>query len=152
MITEKQITDLILPELNETEMFLVEIKVKAGNKIAVFVDSDKSVTIKDCVKLSRFIESNLDREVEDFELSVSSAGLDQPLKIKKQYIKNIGKEVEVITSDGKSIDGIIVEVNEEFFVIEKKTKAKKSKKEEATETKIEIKFNEIKQTKLIINF
>ena len=95
MIKRTYIQSLVLEHLQDTDKFLVQVMVKPANKILVFIDSDTNVTIADCVSLSRFIESKLDRETEDFELSVSSSGLDQPLLILRQYIKNLNKLVEV---------------------------------------------------------
>ncbi|NCF75542.1 MAG: hypothetical protein GWO87_03600 [Xanthomonadaceae bacterium] len=94
MIEKKKIKNLVDEKLQNTEKFLVDIKIKSGNKILVFLDSDKSITIKDCADINRYIISKLDKEKEDFELRVSSAGLDKPFKLLRQYKKNIGKEVE----------------------------------------------------------
>ena len=81
MIQQQVIIDLVNKATQGTELFLVEAKVTPANKILVFLDSEKGVTIDDCSKISRYIESNLNRDVEDFELNVSSFGLNQPLKL-----------------------------------------------------------------------
>lgn len=113
-----------------------------------------SVSIEDCVSISRNIEHNLDREAEDFSLQVSSAGLDQPLRVYKQYIKNIGRPVKVKMPDKGSFEGTIVSADEIGFTIETKEKRTiegRKKKEWVTE-KLPFKYNEIKETKLIITF
>ena len=100
MITAKQITEIVNENLEGSELFLVDVKIRPGNNISVFIDSDTNVSIGDCAALSRFIESKLDRETEDFELEVSSAGLDEPIKLHRQYLKHIGSDLKITTLDG----------------------------------------------------
>ena len=78
MITDKLIREWIEEHLSGTDRFLVDLTIKSGNRILVFIDSDTSVLIEHCISLSKFIESHLDRDIEDFELNVSSSGLDHP--------------------------------------------------------------------------
>lgn len=151
MITEGQIKKLIEEKLEELNLFLVEIKIRPGNNIMVFIDGEKGVTIKECVKVSRQIEFNLDREVEDFELQVSSAGLDQPYKVLKQYIKNIGREVSLVTKEGVKYIGKLVSANNDFVEISiEPTKKEIKEKKEAQIFKIV--FDQIKETKSVISF
>lgn len=146
MIKRTYIQSLVLEHLQDTDKFLVQVMVKPANKILVFIDSDTNVTIADCVSLSRFIESKLDRETEDFELSVSSSGLDQPLLILRQYIKNLNKLVEVKYSDTEKAEGILLEATSESIKIQtSKTKKKPSEI-------ITIPFSEILETKIKIVF
>jgi ribosome maturation factor RimP len=154
MITAVQIRELIESFIADTELYLVDVHVGQGNVISVFLDSDKGVGIDDCVKVSRHIESNFDREVEDFELQVASAGLDLPFKIKKQYIKNIGREIEVITRDGQKRKGTLTEVNEEFIVLVTKEKQliEGKKKKEIVDINHQLPFEQIKSSKIIIKF
>lgn len=151
MITEGQIKKLIDEKLDELGLFLVEIKIKPGNNIMVFIDGDKDVTIKECVKISRQIESNLDRETEDFELQVSSAGLDQPYKVIKQYVKNIGKEVTIVTKEGEKYTGKLASANEEYveIIVAPTKKELKEKKENQV---FKFKIENIKETKSVISF
>ena len=123
MISKEQIEALALNALTD-EYFIVDISVKKGNVIEVTLDGDQGVSIQKCVDVSRSIESNLDREIEDFELSVSSAGLGKPFKVKRQYIKNIGNEVEVLSGEGKPLAGTIAAVDDEGIDLETKTKEK----------------------------
>lgn len=147
MITVKQISDLVNEKLRDTELFLVETLIRSGNRIAVFLDSDTHVGIGDCAEINRFIESNLDRETEDFELVVSSAGLDQPLKMHRQYLKNIGNEMEIVTKDEKSITATLLGVSEkEITLLIPENKKKKTPEQETL-----VAFKDIKEAKLIIN-
>ena len=93
MITKDQVTQLANEALENTDRFVVDITVSKSNVIFVYIDADTSVTIDHCVELSRFIEGRLDREVEDYELSVSSAGIDYPLLNNRQFKKYIEKEI-----------------------------------------------------------
>lgn len=154
MITKEQILSLIDEKLKDEELFLVDLEILPGNVINIELDGYDGVTIKDCVDFSRQIEHNLDREEEDFELHVSSPGLDQPLRVFQQYEKNIGREVKVIPNEGKVVKGELVEVDEEKITIEYSFKQKiegKKKKETITEQEI-IPFVNIKETTIIISF
>jgi ribosome maturation factor RimP len=154
MITTEQINNLITDKLNEKECFVVELEIREGNNILLEVDSLKGVSIQDCIDLSRAIEHNLDREEEDFELHVSSAGLDKPLRVKEQYVKNIGRKVKVVTIEGSKIEGELKEVEEEAIVVEYSYKERiegKKKKQKITKQE-KILFNNIKETTIIISF
>ncbi len=137
-----------------TELFLVSVEVKPGNTIVVEIDSDHSVSIDDCIALNKFIESKLDRDSEDFELEVGSAGISQPFKILRQYQKNIGNEVEVLTKSGKKLQGILKDANPENMVltIEKKEKPEGSKRKITVEEDLTFAYEEIKYTKYLIRF
>ena len=87
------------------------------NRIFVDIDGDNGVTIDDCIELSRAIEGNLDRDSEDFELNVSSAGADQPLKLTRQYRKNVGRDLEVVTFDGEKVTGTLEDASDDGIVI-----------------------------------
>ena len=149
MINPEKIKQLIEQKIQGTDVFLVEVKISGSNDIVVFLDSDNKISIEDCKSVSRFIESNLDREVEDFSLQVSSAGLDRPLKLQRQYLKNIGQEVKVTKNDGVEETGILLAVEDDGIAIENE-KLSKKKKDNLKEI-IKINFEEIKETKLIIS-
>lgn len=154
MITESQVKKLVAEKIEGSETFIVEISVKPGNKITILVDNDKGLSIKDCVSISRHVESSLDRETEDFELQVSSPGLDQPFKNIRQYKKHIGKQVSVITSDGKKITGLLKAANDEGIEIEEhskeKVEGKKSKQLVVRNTQLA--YDKIKETRILITF
>lgn len=151
MISKELITKLVIEAIQDKEgYFLVEVKVSATNSIKVFLDADKAVSIKDCIAVSRHIEKNLDRDSEDFELEVSSPGMDQPFKVFRQYLKNLGRKVKVIEKDGKETEGILKEASEEGITIQKEPTKKKNETEE--NLLVHINFNLIKETKKIITF
>ncbi|NJM16188.1 MAG: ribosome assembly cofactor RimP [Bacteroidales bacterium] len=102
---QKQVVESLLNtcELEGKEFFVVDCKVSTDNKIQVIVDSVMGITIDDCIAISRHVEFNLDRETEDFELTVSSAGANSPLKAIKQYTKNIGRELEIARRETKPV-------------------------------------------------
>ncbi len=154
MINHNTVRQLAEEHLAGTDLFLVDITINAKNKIAVYVDRMGHVAIKDCVSLSRHIESNLDREAEDFELEVSSPGLDKPFKVIQQYEKNIGKAVEVVLKDGRKIEGTLTEASAERIVLEqhliKKVEGKKTKQK--TTEQHPFAFADIKETYIVISF
>jgi ribosome maturation factor RimP len=150
MISVETIKDLIYEELVLNDLFVVDVVVNPGNKIVVLIDSIKGVTIEECIKISRFVEKNLDREKEDYELEVSSPGLDRPLRIPKQYEKNTGRILGVVKTDGIKITGKLIRVSEEAIYIEtvliKRDQKTRKKNTELMITKIS--FNEIKTAKV----
>jgi ribosome maturation factor RimP len=146
MISEQLIKELTNTHLEGTDRFVVSIAVRSDNRIRVFIDSDTHVLIEHCIGLSKFIESQLDRDIEDFELNVSSSGLDQPYKLPRQYIKNIGREVSVLLKDNNKINGTLIAADNDSFSIKEITKAKKI----ITETTHSFQYSDIKETKEII--
>ncbi|MFA4851756.1 MAG: ribosome assembly cofactor RimP [Bacteroidales bacterium] len=151
MIPKEHIRTLAEQQIAGTDKFIVDVKVGQGNKIRVFMDADSSITINDCMQLSRFVESQLDRETEDFELEVSSAGLDFPLLLVRQYRKNIGNEVKVITKDGIVKKGVITEVLENGFTITETVINKINKKKEIAKVTSTLAFEYVKETMLVVN-
>jgi ribosome maturation factor RimP len=149
MIEKAKIVELANECLQATDKYVVDLQVKTGNIISIVLDGDTSLNIVDCIQLSKFIESKLDREIEDFDLKVSSFGADKPFKLKRQYQKNIGREVEITTEDDKIIRGKLLEVNEEMIKIKP---SGKKKKDQTTEEDLRIDFDHIKQTKCTILF
>lgn len=152
MITEAQITALINQLLEDRNCFLVTLDIRAGNNILIEIDSLEGVKISDCVEVSKFIENNLDREIEDFELQVSSPGLDKSLKVIQQYKKNVGRDVQIETTENIRLKGKLVAVTEETITIETERKEKVGKKKKTVKENIELNFNQIKETKIIISF
>lgn len=138
----------------DKEFFLVETSISKNNEIKIFIDSYQTVSIDDCVTLSRFIESNTDRETEDFELTVSSAGLDLPLMIEPQFKKHLGQNLEVLHKDGIKIKGKLIDFDSQSFTLEVEKKVKipgKKKKQNITEQQ-KIAYSESKQTKILVTF
>jgi len=154
MIEKETVRDIIEDLVVEKDAFIVEIKVSATNKISIEIDSLTGFSISDCVEISKLIESKLDRDEEDFELEVASAGLSEPFKVVQQYQKNLNKEVETLTKDGKKIKGILSHVSDVDFNIEESKMVKiegKKKKQNVTE-KHTFTFDQVKSTKIIIKF
>lgn len=154
MISDLHIRELAEKALEGTECFLVDVHVTPMNKIIVLIDRDGGVNIRQCVEVSRFIEKSLDRDAEDFELEVSSAGLDQPFKVLRQYQKNIGKEVDVKLTDGKKVKGNLISATEKGIRIQQITKERIEgrKAKQNVEKNFDFSFPEIKETKVVIKF
>ena len=151
MITKEKIQILVEEALSD-DMFIVDITVGTGNSISVLVDSDAGISVGECVQISRHIESSLDREVEDFSLEVSSPGLSLPLKVLRQYLKNIGREVEVVTKSGEKQKGILKSANIDGFELEFLAKGRvDGKKVEETKT-LSYSFDQMKTVKIVISF
>ena len=134
MITKEQVALFCEEALADTDRFLVEVKVKPSNVIEVYIDSDTAVNIDHCAELSRYVNEKLDRDVEDYELSVLSWGLSGALKMDRQLRKYVGKDVEVKTKESGKLQGKLVGFDEEkveFAPAPKKTSKKKPAVEQA---------------------
>ena len=154
MIDKTLIEQIVADELRGTDMFPVEISVSPDNRIIVEVDSMTAVDIDSCVALNRAIEQAHDRDKEELELEVGSAGLTAPFKVKAQYDKNVGNEVEVLTRDGRKFSGTLVETSDTGFTVEV---ARKVKHEGAKRPVIEMQpetlgYGDVKSVKYVINF
>lgn len=147
MIAEERVQQLAREKVLELGGFLVSAKVSEQNVINVFVDKTVGISVRECLQISRYIENELDREIEDFDLSVSSPGLTNPFLVKEQYQKNKGKDIIVKLKSGKKVRGKLLDFNDDITLeTGKKVKGKKEKKIE----EIIISSKEIKETKLII--
>jgi len=152
---EKEVVKGIVEEfLTHSANYLVNIDIKPDNKIVVELDNDQAVSIDDCISLSKFIESKLNRDVEDYELEVGSAGIGQPFKILRQYLKNVGNEVEVLTKKGIKQTGILKSADAEAFVltVEKQIKPEGAKRKTTVEEDLTFPYSEVKHTKYLIRF
>lgn len=154
MIAKENVTRIVEEWLADKDYFLVDVIVSPDNRIVVEIDHAEGVWIEDCVALSRHIESQLDRETEDFELEVGSAGVGQPFKVLQQYLNYIGEDVEVLARDGKKYKGTLVEANADGFTIEAETRIKPegAKRPQTVLQALHFTFEEIKYTKYIIRF
>jgi ribosome maturation factor RimP len=154
MIEKTIVTGIVGEFLENSSLFLVDVEIKQGNIIVVEVDSEKTVSIDDCVALSRYIESKLDRETEDYELEVGSAGIGQAFKTLRQYLKNVGNEVEVLTKSGQKLTGILKAADKDSFVltIEKQVKPEGAKRKVKVEEDLTFRYDEIKKTNYLIRF
>lgn len=154
MIDKKKVQEIVEEWLNDKEYFLVDVEVTPDDRIVVEIDHADGVWIEDCVALSRFIEERLSRDEEDYELEVGSAGLGQPFKVEQQYVNCIGKEVEVLTPDGKKLKGILKAVDGRNFTIATKEKQKVEGKKRPVMVDVDRTFSmdEVKYCKYVINF
>ena len=154
MIDRQQVIDLTNEWLSNKEYFLVDVVISKDDKITVEIDHAEGVWIEDCVSLSKHIEANLNRDEEDYELEVGSAGIGQPFKVLQQYINHVGKEVEVLACDGKKYRGVLTRVDEESFTVtvQVKEKPEGAKRPILVGKEYTWKYNEVKYTKYLINF
>ncbi len=154
MIDKSALTEVLERGMEGTDLFLVDVKISKDNNIVVEIDSDTSVDIDECVRLTRLVDDAFDRDKEDYELEIGSAGLTSPLRVERQYKKNEGNEVEVLTADGKKLKGVLKAADAEGFVLTvvKKVKLEGAKRPVEQEEDLRFGYNEIKYTKYIIQF
>ena len=154
MIDKSQVKSLVEAWLQDKDYFLVDIQVSADDRIVVEIDHADGVWIEDCVELSKYIEDNLSRDEEDYELEVGSAGLGQPFKVVQQYVNCIGKDVEVLTADGKKVKGILKAVEGRQFTVTTEEKVKEEGKKRPTMTDVDrtVDMEKVKYTKYLISF
>lgn len=154
---QKTIEDFVDAQLSEgNDVFLVEVKVIPGNNIKVFLDADNGITIEKCIKVNRALYNQIEESGlfpnGDFSLEVSSPGIDEPLKLTRQYKKNIGRTVEVMMNDGSRKEGKLLLVNDDEITIEQKEIKKKKSPENNQDKTINILFNQVKHTKVLVTF
>ncbi len=154
MIQKEVVSQIVEEWLKDKDYFLVDLSVSQDDKIVVEIDHAEGVWIEDCVELSKFIESKLNRDAEDFELEVGSAGLGQPFKVLQQYKNHIGKAVEVLTVDGHKLKGILKDADEKGIVLslEKKITPEGAKRPKKVLVDEFYTFEQIKYTKYLISF
>lgn len=140
--------------LKDSSNYLVDVLVGTDNAVTVEIDNDNGVNIDDCVALSRHIESQFDRDLEDFELTVTSAGLTSPFKTLRQYKKYEGKEVEVLSKNGQKVSGVLKSSGEEGFTVTvtKMVKPEGAKRKTEVEEDHFFNYNDVKYTKYLIRF
>ncbi len=154
MIEKSKVCEVVNQWLQDKEYFLVEVNVAPDNKIVVEIDHKEGVWIEDCVELSRYVESHISRDEEDYELEVGSAGIGQAFKVLQQYLNYVGEEVEVLTKDGRKLYGVLKEADEQHFVvtIQKKVKLEGEKRPKMVDEDLSFGYDEIKYTKYLISF
>lgn len=154
MIDRDRIISLIQERLDESEVFVVDIQVKSGNVIRVYIDEPTGISLDTCIEFSRLIEFGLDRETEDFELQVSSPGLTEALKVPQQYTKHIGNSLKIMTNDEETFIGELLSADEQGIQINAEIKVKEAgKKKKKTEIQSKrLEYKEIKTTKVNLVF
>lgn len=152
MIDKTELEKVINETLDGSKMYLVTLKVSKDNVIDVALDSDEDITIDDCIAVNDAVLEAFDRDKEDYELTVGSYGITSPLILPRQYRKNIGYEVEVLTVDGRKLKGVIADADDEGFTLSMtvKKKLEGKKRPEMVEEQERFNYSDIKQTKNII--
>ncbi|WP_316822071.1 ribosome assembly cofactor RimP [Pedobacter gandavensis] len=153
MQAEKRVTELVEEKISDRpELFLVEVKMLPNNKLIIHVDGDEGISIQDCAAISRHVGFHLEEENtidKAYNLEVSSPGVGEPLKLTRQYVKNIGRELSVKLTGGEIKEGKLLSVEENGITIEAKVKEKGKK---ATLEVTSIDFSSITETKVLISF
>ncbi len=157
MISKKTVTELAEERIKDRDerLFIVELTISASNVIRLELDkTEGNVSIEDCMSVSRNIEHNLDREDADFELHVSSAGLDKPLRVHAQYVKNIGRDLDVKLKSKEKATGTLIAVDEVGVTLrrEEKQAIEGKKKKELVVIENKIAFSDINEAKIVISF
>ena len=153
MIEKEVVTRLAEEQLAFSDCYLVDVTIKPGNLIVVEIDHDVAVGIDDCVALSRYIEERMDRDMEDYELEVGSSGVGTPFKLVRQYIKNMGHEVEVLLKSGIKIKGVLKSADETSVTINRGSRGNRGNRGNREDGIAQTyTYDEIKYTKNIIRF
>ena len=156
MIERNTVKTLVEKWLEGNDYFLVDVMMSPDGRIVVEIDHADGVWIEDCAELSRFLQEHLGEELDEYELEVGSAGLGQPFKVPQQYVNHVGKDVEVLTADGKKVKGVLKEVDAEAgtFVVTVEEKQKQEGKKRPVLVSIDHTFSmqEVKSTKYLLAF
>lgn len=154
MIDKHIVKQLVDEWLEGKDYFLTDLSVTPDDRIVVEIDHEEGVWIEDCVELSRFIESHLDRDAEDYELEVGSAGLGQPFKVIRQYEIHQGDRVETVLNDGTRLQGELSDVTPEGFTvtIQEKVRPEGAKRPKLVDRPVRLTYGEVKSTKYLIDF
>jgi ribosome maturation factor RimP len=153
MQVEKRVIELVEEKISDRpELFLVEVKMLPNNKLIIHVDGDEGISIQDCAAISRHVGFHLEEEntiEKAYNLEVSSPGVGEPLKLKRQYEKNVGRDLSIKLAGGELKEGKLLSINDKSISIEAKVK-EKGKKAQLVETSID--FDTIIETKVLISF
>ncbi len=154
MLQKEYLTELIESYLNEKDLFLVDITISKDNDVEITIDSVNGVSIDHCSEISRIVDSGVNRDEEDYSLTVGSAGLSQPFKVLKQYQKFAGKELELVLKSGVKAKVMLISADEDGIDIEYEKILKEEGKKKKTKTLVKerLEFASIKTAKPFINF
>lgn len=151
----KKITELLNRALdNNKSLFLIDFTITGSNQIRVIIDGDHGVTVKDCIAVSREIEHNLDREETDFSLEVASAGVSESLVNARQYIKNVGRKLEIKTLKGETIEGTLEKANSKEILVQWKAREPKpiGKGKVTVQKELVLEYKDIVEAKVMVTF
>ena len=154
MTFKEQVSQLLNDALSEKpDMFLIDLAISYTYKIVVTLDADNGVNLQDCIDISRSIENNLDREEHDYELEVASVGVGSPLKLVRQYKKNVGRTL-IVKANDETIEAELIEANEVYIVLSWSAREPKKigKGKETVQKRQEIPYSDIKQAVVTVNF
>lgn len=154
MINRDVIKETVEEWLKGNDYFLVDVVFEDSDRIVVEIDHADGVWIDDCAELSRFVQERLGAELDDYEMEVGSAGIGQPFKVIQQYVNHIGKDVEVMCTDGSKCHGILKSVDGEQFVVSvrEKQKIEGKKRPEMVDVDKTFRMSDVKYTKYLLNF
>jgi ribosome maturation factor RimP len=154
MIEKSIVKQLVDEWLEDKDYFLTDLAISTDNRIVIEIDHEEGVWIEDCVDLSRYIGDHLNRDEEDYELEVGSAGIGQPFKVLQQYKNHVGKNVELLTNEGKKLTGVLKEADENGFTVSvsKKVKPEGAKRPKLVDEDEHYAYNDVKYTKYLISF
>ena len=154
MTFKDKVNSLIIEGLKEKpSIFLIDLTITDSFKIIVNLDGDNGVMLQDCIDISRSIENNLDREEQDFSLEVASVGVGSPLKMVRQYKKNVGRTL-IVKLATETIEAELVEANDNFIILswEAREAKKIGKGKETVQKRLEIPYSEIKEAIVTVTF
>ncbi|MEZ7516274.1 ribosome assembly cofactor RimP [Flavobacterium frigidarium] len=154
MTFKEKVNKLLIESLSEKPgLFLIDFTITDAFKIIVAIDGDNGVALQDCIDLSRLVESNLDREEQDFSLEVASVGVGSPLKLVRQYKKNVGRTLIVKTAT-ENLEAELVEANDDFVILSWKAREPKKigKGKETVQKRLEIPYADIKEAIVTVTF
>ncbi len=154
MIDIKTLRDIVNEWLEGKDYFLTDLTISKDDKIVVEIDHKEGVWIDDCVDLSKFIESRLNSDEDNYELEVGSAGIGQPFKVLQQYVNHVGDDVEVVTLQGQKLKGILKAADENGFTVsvKKKVKPEGAKRPKMVEEDQTYAYDGVKSVKYLISF
>jgi ribosome maturation factor RimP len=163
MELKEQIKEWLAPLLDEQNLYLVDVKLAGKGKVEIYADGDTGITISQCAEISRFLEKHLDGSglvSDDYMLDVSSPGMDNPLRVPRQYKKRIGRTLQIVKADGTEVEAQLVSADEEKIVLKpivkevkkKKKGPKTEEKEEEAPKDFELKYSEIKKALIKIEW
>ena len=153
MIDKTLIEKLVNEYIAGTDIFIVDVKISSAGKINIFADKHEGITVDECAGINKMINNNLDRNVEDYELTVSSPGIDMPFLVIQQYYKNEGKRIEVTDIQGNKYHGILKNVNKGGFELLKDSKSKQKGKDKQVDiTEISFNFDQVKSARETLIF
>ena len=155
MTFKEEVSQLLEDALLERpSLFLIDLKVDESLKINIVLDGDNGVNLQDCIDISRAIDANLDSEKYDFSIEVASAGVSSPLRLIRQYKKNIGRNLKVKTTSSEEIEALLTNADDNGITLEWKAREPKKigKGKETVEKSVNLPYSEIKEATVIVLF